>query len=249
MDDTRYGSQSLFPQKGIMMTEFEGNAEKETPSGDESAGRQQMEKGLEGPDPKANLASTPEEVNRPEERSPKTSLETALEYIERGWAPVPVPFKRKNPIIEKWQALRITGEDAPKYFQRRTNVGVLLGEASGGLADADLDCRESVVIGPLLLPATNATFGRRSKPVSHQLYVVELPDEVNRASLQFRDPTAEAPKADEAAGKKSEGMLIELRIGAGGKGSQSIFPGSTHDSGELIEWRRDGEPAAVDFRV
>ena len=43
-------------------------------------------------------------------------------------------------------------------------------------------------------------------------------------------------------------MLVELRIGGGGKGCQTVFPGSTHPTGELIEWepRGDGAPAIVD---
>jgi hypothetical protein len=39
-------------------------------------------------------------------------LETALEYIRRGWAVVPVPFKSKRPTEDAWQNLRITEADA-----------------------------------------------------------------------------------------------------------------------------------------
>jgi hypothetical protein len=41
-------------------------------------------------------------------------------------------------------------------------------------------------------------------------------------------------------------MLVELRLGGGGKAAQTIFPGSIHESGEPIEWVREGEPATVD---
>ena len=41
-------------------------------------------------------------------------------------------------------------------------------------------------------------------------------------------------------------MMLELKIGGGGKGSQSVFPGSTHTSGEAIEWDRDGALVTVD---
>ena len=41
-------------------------------------------------------------------------------------------------------------------------------------------------------------------------------------------------------------MLVELRIGGGGKGAQTIFPGSTHaETGEAIIWHENGEPAQV----
>ena len=41
-------------------------------------------------------------------------------------------------------------------------------------------------------------------------------------------------------------MMLELKIGGGGKGSQSVFPGSTHTSGEAIEWDQDGALVTVD---
>ncbi len=31
-------------------------------------------------------------------------------------------------------------------------------------------------------------------------------------------------------------MILELRIGGGGKGAQTVFPGSVHETGELIAW-------------
>src|SRR5262245_51826393 len=37
-------------------------------------------------------------------------------------------------------------------------------------------------------------------------------------------------------------MLLELRIG-GDKGAQTVFPGSTHESGEAITWDENEEPA------
>ena len=37
-------------------------------------------------------------------------------------------------------------------------------------------------------------------------------------------------------------MLLELRS----TGGQTVFPGSTHESGEAVEWHEDGDPAEVD---
>jgi hypothetical protein len=31
-----------------------------------------------------------------------TPLDIALEYIARGWAPIPIPHKRKKPAGEEW---------------------------------------------------------------------------------------------------------------------------------------------------
>src|SRR5207248_240902 len=48
----------------------------------------------------------------------------------------------------------------------------------------------------------------------------------------FKDPT-------------SGTMLVELRS----TGVQTVLPGSTHTSGERIEWVRDGEPGVVDAAI
>src|SRR5580704_10504155 len=59
-------------------------------------------------------------------------LDIALEYIDRGWSPVPVPHKSKGPTAKGWQNLRITEADAPQWFNGEAqNIGVLMGEASG----------------------------------------------------------------------------------------------------------------------
>jgi hypothetical protein len=41
-------------------------------------------------------------------------------------------------------------------------------------------------------------------------------------------------------------MMVELRIGGGSKGAQTVFPGSTHEDGEAIFWEEGGEPSSVD---
>ena len=72
-------------------------------------------------------------------------LDFALEYIGRGWAVVPVPFKSKRPAGDAWQNLRVTEADAPQWFNGQAqNVGVLMGAVSGDLADIDLDCAEAI---------------------------------------------------------------------------------------------------------
>jgi hypothetical protein len=160
-------------------------------------------------------------------------LKIALDYIKRGWNPVPVSRRTKKPIGLEWQKCRLTSETAPDYFNGGdVNVGVQLGDKSNGLTDVDLDGREALVIGPLLLPKTNNIFGRKSKPRSHWLYVTGLAETISKACLQFKDIDGT--------------MMLELRIGGAGKGSQSVFPGSVHESGELIEWAEDGVPVTVD---
>jgi hypothetical protein len=108
-------------------------------------------------------------------------LDIARGYIARGWSPVPVPYKAKGPTISNWQQLRITEQDAVQFFNGSAqNIGVILGPASGGLTDVDLDCSEALALADTVLPFTKACFGRRSNHRSHQLYKTSLragPDE------------------------------------------------------------------------
>jgi hypothetical protein len=164
-----------------------------------------------------------------------TPLDIALNYIERRWNPVPVPFKSKAPIGDGWQTRICEKTNAAQLFNGSPmNVGVLLGVTSHGLTDVDLDCPEAVAIAPYVLPPTDAIFGRPTKRSSHWLYETDLSVESDQAAVQFRAPDGK--------------MLVELRIGGGGKGAQTVFPGSVHESGELINWESDraGKPATAD---
>jgi hypothetical protein len=146
---------------------------------------------------------------------PATPLEIALDYIERGWSPVPIPHREKGPVIKGWQKLRITAETAPEYFNGKPqNIGVITGDASGDLVDIDLDCPEALQLAHYFLPPT-AVFGRKSTPRSHWLYKCQNPGE--RLPFQL----------------KSMGMVVEYRA----NDVQSVFPGSTHkETGEVIRW-------------
>ena len=157
----------------------------------------------------------------------------ACEYVSRGWAVVRIPYKKKAPRERDWQRKAITTPAAAEqYFRGPMNIGVLVGPASGGPMDVDLDCGEAIELADEFLPPTVAEFGRPSKPRSHRLYYV---DGVAR-TLQFKDP-------------RTGEMLLELRGDKrdGTSGYQTVFPPSIHLSGEAIEWEKDGEPAQVDY--
>ena len=65
-------------------------------------------------------------------------LTAALGYIERGSAPLPVPFRTKRTRHDAWQNLRISAESAANFFNGGPqNIGIILGSASGGLCDLD----------------------------------------------------------------------------------------------------------------
>jgi len=159
-----------------------------------------------------------------------SALDIARAYLLRGWHPVAIPRGKKSPIDKEWQLRAITPENVAQYFNGGAlNVGVLMGPKSGGLADVDLDCAEARRLA-FLLPETGAVFGRESNPSSHHLYVVS-----------DAKPVTVIKHTDEN-GK----TILELRLGAKpGAGAQTVFPGSQHPSGEMIEWVKDGEPAVV----
>jgi hypothetical protein len=173
-----------------------------------------------------------------------TSLDIALNYIQRGWNPVPIPLRAKKPKDNRWQKRVITAATAAQYFNGGPkNIGVQQGPSSGGLNDVDLDCPEAIAVAPYILPRTDAVFGRASKRRSHFLYRTDLANKLQSATEPFKDPTR---IKSQDTGVRKTAMIIELRTGAGGKGAQTVFPGSVHESGEPIEWDVNGEPAPVD---
>ncbi|HAG10102.1 MAG TPA: hypothetical protein DCK76_01610 [Desulfotomaculum sp.] len=149
-------------------------------------------------------------------------LQAAYEYLQRDWKIVPIPKGSKAPIIPGWQNIRLIEEELPGYFPQGQNVGVLQGEPSGGLTDFDLDSLEAVDLAEWFLPPTGARFGRPGKPLSHWLYVTDI------KTRKFET--------------KADGMILETRS----TGCQTVFPPSTHPSGELISWHDAGEPAQVE---
>lgn len=124
-------------------------------------------------------------------------------YRAAGWAAIRVQPASKAPIGE-WR----DRTDEAAQFADGENVGVRLGEPSGGLVDVDLDCDEAVRLAPLFLPETS-TFGRPSKLRSHWLY--QCP------GLRTRKPSR---------------CHIEIRS----TGVQTVLPPSIHESGEQIAW-------------
>src|SRR3989442_2164388 len=70
--------------------------------------------------------------------------DAALDYLARGWAPVPIAHGEKGPCVPNWPDVRLGEADLPAHFSNGENVGVILGEASHGLADVDLYCAESL---------------------------------------------------------------------------------------------------------
>lgn len=146
----------------------------------------------------------------------------ARAYLDHGYAVVPVKYRAKRAFLRDWTSLRISHKDIDMCFAKRTNIGIILGEASGGLIDIDLDCDEAIELAPLFLTSTSATTGRASKPRSHWWYRSK-----GAPSAQFKDPL-------------SGRMIAELRS----DGHQTVVGPSVHESGENIDVLC-GEPTSV----
>jgi hypothetical protein len=156
-------------------------------------------------------------------RSPSV-LSAALEYIADGFAVVPVKRATKEPAAGKgWNRLRITRESAVAYFNDDTDIGFLCGEPSTWHVDIDIDAADALALADRFLPITGLTFGRKSKPAAHCVYIAE-----NAKSQRFIDPTTGC-------------MIVEIRS----SGVMTVLPPSTHPSGEPIEWARNGRPRVI----
>lgn len=166
----------------------------------------------------------------------KTPLEIATEYHLRGWHPIPIPTRSKNPNFPEWSVQRTTGgmlnapppiNDLAKLFNdnicKPQNIGILLGNPSNHLVDIDLDNKWSLQHTSFFLPETKAIFGRKSKRRSHFLYYCP---EAKTEKFHFSE------------------MIVELRSTL----MQTVFPGSIHESGEPVTWDVDGEPSEVSFQ-
>ena len=159
------------------------------------------------------------------------AAEAARAYAAAGFAPVPVPYRAKEPELKAWQKLRITPEEVPNYFNGGAqNIGLILGV--GGLTDVDLDAPESTAAARELLPQTCFRYGRHSKPASHAMYVCGPAP----ATRQYKCPLTGA-------------SLVELRglSRKGETGAHSLVPPSMNPSGETVRFEPGcrPEPARV----
>src|SRR5699024_7654466 len=150
----------------------------------------------------------------------------------RGYVPVPLIEGKKRPGVSGWTSLSFSSEDDVKARfttwadQGMTNVGVLLGESSGGLVDVDIDHPKASRVRDIFLPPTAARSGRGSRRSSHYWYICDtkLPGSTRQHLM---------PKSDD--GSKGP-VSVELRS----TGAQTVIPPSTHPSGEDYLW--EGEP-------
>ena len=140
-------------------------------------------------------------------------------YLAEGLSVIPIPRGEKGPRLPNWQATAFTEED----FGADDNIGVRLGEPSGGLVDIDLDAPETIAAARVLLLQSQRVHGRPSKPASHYWFTC--------AGIKSQRFTA--PNGD---------VLVEIRS----TGGQTVLPPSTHPSGEVLSWEQEREPLAIE---
>src|SRR5437868_5977536 len=83
--------------------------------------------------------------------NPGNPLKYAHEYLDRGFAPVPVKFKGKACTVRDWPNFRLNHDEVEEQFRPPCNIGVVLGQRSDGLVDIDLDCEEAIALAPHIL--------------------------------------------------------------------------------------------------
>lgn len=125
--------------------------------------------------------------------------------------PVFIPLKAndKVPMGADWGSGGAPLEDA---LSVTGNAGVLLGDVSG-LLDVDLDCAEAFMLARRILPEPYIRFYRGTQDSAHYLYRCKDAGPRRAFTSSERD------------------TLVELR----GNGSQTMFPPSTHPSGDQLQ--------------
>lgn len=172
-------------------------------------------------------------------------FKAAALYASKGWRSLPIHTLRvdgktctcmygtacgtpgKHPVHPKWQRIATTDEDTlAEWFDGTTNanIGVALGKESG-IVDIEWDDEAG--------KETAEKLG---------LHLVETPTYISSRSehriFRFDD------RLPEQAVIKIAGL--EIRIGGGGRGAQSVFPPSLHASGIRYRWKYGFSPDEVD---
>jgi Bifunctional DNA primase/polymerase, N-terminal/Primase C terminal 1 (PriCT-1)/AAA domain len=139
-----------------------------------------------------------------------STAQTAVAYWERGWSPIPLKIRSKEPKLSKGHPFlsRRATEEEFRHFDFRHNVGIVAGRVSGLIVLDDDDNGETLKNNAWHVPATPTVKTKRG----HQYYL--------------RCPEAGFPTCDVVAGK------LEVR----GDGAYVVAPPSVHPSGDRYEW-------------
>lgn len=149
----------------------------------------------------------------------------ASEVLGMGLNVVVYEAGKKSPTERNWQTRPLAPGEVDARVPPSSNLGLLMWD---GLVDVDLDCPQAQFLAPMLLPATDFKFGKRSTPESHWLY-----RSTPSKKLGLDDPV-------------SKGRIVDVLSSMNRGGVQSLFYG-THPKGEFVDLVRPlGTPAVAD---
>lgn len=161
----------------------------------------------------------------------------AERYKSLGLSPHGMALKSKAPNVA-WQ----TG-DWSHTVEDGKNIGCRLDD----LVDIDVDYHPGGPFMTVLAPST-FMFGRESAKFTHYLYRVE--EGATSKVYSVTDAFAKKYKLEKPDGKPKK-TILEIRTGSG---FQTVFPPSTHESGEAIRFEThggrtfNGDPTAISFK-
>lgn len=161
------------------------------------------------------------------------NIAIAVEAFAEGYQPIPIQTATKRPYGGGWQHTKWNDEtELREAFEKASaagadDVGLLLGAASGGLIDVDLDHPIALRLRDYFLPPSNMETGRAGRPRSHRWYIAENLEEL---------PSTRRYKMPDVETEDEKRVSIELRS----TNAQTVIPHSVHPSGEAYRW--EGEP-------
>lgn len=178
---------------------------------------------------------------------PSDPAGAARAYDALGLRPIFLHPGEKSPAMKDWTEYPAERVVAQLEATPEANLGIMLGDPSGGLIDLDWDSRLAKVIGPRVaerLIGPTAVFGRAGKPAGHCLYLCAdaesgrtLPFALKGRALDEALP----PKPEEAGSKRRSAMIAEVRA----TGGQTVFPPSVFADGDRVVWHRGGTVPTV----
>lgn len=161
----------------------------------------------------------------------------------QGLTPLPVVKGKKLTYCKGYDKPGFTSPYS-HWDSRDLNVGLLMTDAFK-IVDIDIDDPRITQLTVAHMPQTTWKFGRASKRCSHLMFCVS--DDASTTQKQREsDPKAKGFMDSEKIspiGKNPDqkGAIIEFR----GHVSQTVMPGSVHESGELIDWEGGREPEGL----
>ena len=179
--------------------------------------------------------------------SPATSAPEVKETVkflrDLGLSPLPVVKGKKVTYCKGYDK---EGFVSPydHWDSNDINVGLLMTEAFK-VVDIDIDDPRITQLAVAHLPQTTWKFGRPSKKTSHLMFCVS-DDASSQQSQRESDPKAKGYMDSEkitpiGRDPAQKGAIIEFR----GHVSQTVMPGSLHESGERVVWDDNRQPEGL----